>query len=227
VKRSFLSLFAALAVAISAGVASASVEFDLGVTLQGQTTPAGSAPWAVVRIYDHVNDGVVGLTNNDALIVVTANLNAGLHVAEVGLNFTGDPLGLTFAYLGGGASTPAFQSDNGPYTVDGSNGYEFLVDFQGPDLLTGSESAYIKVSRTGGLSYNDFIATSTNKALDTNDPYYAAARIDTLSGIGGFVGANTAPPASGPVPTVPEPASLAIWGLGLGIAGLVRLRRKS
>lgn len=32
----------------------------------------------------------------------------------------------------------------------------------------------------------------------------------------------------GDVPsTVPEPATLAIWGLGLGIAGLVRLRRKS
>jgi hypothetical protein len=26
--------------------------------------------------------------------------------------------------------------------------------------------------------------------------------------------------------TVPEPATLAIWGLGLGIAGLVRLRRR-
>jgi hypothetical protein len=28
------------------------------------------------------------------------------------------------------------------------------------------------------------------------------------------------------VNAVPEPATLAIWGLGLGIAGLVRLRRK-
>lgn len=29
-----------------------------------------------------------------------------------------------------------------------------------------------------------------------------------------------------PEPTVPEPTTLAIWGLGLGIAGLVKLRRK-
>jgi hypothetical protein len=33
-------------------------------------------------------------------------------------------------------------------------------------------------------------------------------------------------PSSGG-PNVPEPATLSIWGLGLGIAGLVRLRRKS
>jgi len=32
-------------------------------------------------------------------------------------------------------------------------------------------------------------------------------------------------PVNGPVPPVPEPTTLAIWGLGLGIAGLVKLRR--
>lgn len=35
------------------------------------------------------------------------------------------------------------------------------------------------------------------------------------------------PTSTGGEGGVPEPATLAIWGLGLGIAGLVRLRRKS
>lgn len=66
---------------------------------------------------------------------------------------------------------------------------------------------YVNMNTTEGSTFNRVVAVSTNFAFEFDNVAYNNA-------------------SGGPLAPVPEPATMAIWGLGLGIAGLVRLRRK-
>lgn len=68
--------------------------------------------------------------------------------------------------------------------------------------------------------------TGLNSPVPTS-PFRIALHVQRIGKQSDWYILETNPPPGPDDPTVPEPATLAIWGLGLGIAGLVRLRRKS
>jgi hypothetical protein len=247
VSRSFLALFTACAVSVSVSVASASVQFNLDTEYNHDSNapsplfkPQGEAPWLMIRIFDSSDALTVDVpailapsSNQQALIVMDARLINNEYFSIVGLNYDG-PQSLSLSYLGGdlpNANVSYGISYGGGRSVDGSEGYEisFNLGNEGGASFGDSETLYFLASVSSGvLDDQDFVQ---NPLLPggSNFPYDAAARVDGIPNNGGTEGSpafihNSGPPT--PAGALPEPASLAIWGLGLGIAGLVRLRRK-
>jgi hypothetical protein len=237
----YLSLVAAFAVVACASVASASVQFELTTTLAGQSTPTLPSPWGKIRIYDSTDSdpglAMYGLTANDALIVIdAATLDPSLNIALIGLNFNPGkaigPAGLNIAWVGSIGVTPtnAFFDATNAFSVDGSLGYDISLEFQGAQRLEGGDVVVLKATYASGILATDFkfgndILDGT--VTDPNDPYYAAARIDIAGGgTSGYVGATSWAAATGSIPQVPEPASLAIWGLGSLFGAVAVYRRK-
>jgi hypothetical protein len=244
VRRSFLSLVAALVVAMSASSALAAIQFNLDeefnfapsapVPLVKPSGTDGSIPWVKVRVFDSADtDGdypgieAYNLASYEALIIVeTTELLGSEFLNTLGMNYDG-PGTLSLSYLGGGASSVTINTTNpfGGFSVDTTGLYDFAIDF-GSDFF-GGEIAFFRAS-VG--SPNTVVAEDFDAPSSGNPFYHIAAQINGISGNKQGYITDTDPPTDpegSPVPPVPEPATLAIWGLGLGIAGLVRLRRRS
>jgi len=247
VKHSFSSLIAVLAVVAFAGVASASVQLNITTAFNFDdppgVPPSGAAPFARVEIYDSVdastdaNLATYGLSSNDVLVVISSLVkDPGESIESVLFNFD-----LTQTKAGPGGllqfndfevmlKTGTFENPTLSYLqgTDGSSPFDFKFNFnqQVTKTFDGSDKFYVK------LKYDSSVLASNFNDANA-DGFYAAAHIlgvpDSENNHDGqsFVADNTDDTTDGgPVPPVPEPATLAIWSLGLGIAGLVRLRLK-
>lgn len=235
----YLILMAAIAIATSASTASASVQFYLNQPFSSDPGgPTGQpATLATVTIFDSTE--VIGLSPNQALIVVDGSLAPNTDLSELTLNFDDgsvalfsefeSPLGPNFLNVefqsGVGVAAVSSESilvaENGA-SIDSTTGWDIKIDFNLNDF-DGTDQATFKVTYSGGsITANQFV--SPNAGI--GGPWRAAGRIETSAPglIPGYIGDG--PPDDVPPPAVPEPTTLAIWGLGLGIAGLVRLRNK-
>jgi hypothetical protein len=250
VKRIFLSLLAALAVAIWSSDASASVQFDLNhaynfadsPSAQSPAPPSGTQdPWLQVLISDKTDVGHAFLSPNQVEIKISGFLTGTDYLTQLAMNFTGNVANLHIippVQVGVGAYIPFIPSDfhNGG-SIDSSTPYSFHIDFPngGTSLLRfdGSDQMTLILTNTGAISATQFAVPTTNLNPYTNSPesLYAAAEIDGIDPSNprsvAYIAADSYV-LRGPDGEIitPEPASLAIWSFGLGIAGLVRLRRK-
>lgn len=238
----YLSLVAAFAVVAWASIASASVQFDLSTRFNhnfgGDPTvdPAGTQPWARVEIYDSDDVGSVtnletyNLTDNDVLIVMSSLLQApGESIVNLGLNYTGtysDLTGANAMYTVGNFNNP--QITNGA-TIDSASSFDLGFDFTtllGGNPFDAQDKLYLRLSFSSDVDDDDF-----NLVNSLTNNYYAAIRVGGLDqategSSTAYVASTTTTGASTVVPAVPEPASMAIWGMGSLFGAVAFYRRK-
>lgn len=204
-----MAAFAAFVAPMAAMQASA-LEFDFSVVLTGDT-PVGDDPWARVTI-DDIGAGSVRVTVENL-----TDASDGQFLTALYLNI--DPfVDVTASNFVGGDS---FNPDN---TVSDSEdgffnaGYTFdlFADFDtsnsGGTRINGGDSVSFDLSGDG-LSSASFLALSSK---DGSPDTYGMIHIQGIPGEG---------EGSSKIGTVPEPASMAV--LGLGAAALLRRRRKN
>jgi hypothetical protein len=206
-----MAAFAAFVAPMAAMQASA-LTFDFSVVLTGDT-PVGDDPWARVTIDDiGANTVRVTLENltdpEDGQFLTALYLNIDPFVDVTASNF-----------VDGGKFNPdstvfddedAFGSAN--YTFDLFADFDTTNSGGGEQRINGGE--FVSFDLTGtGLSSASFLALSSKDgAPDT----YGMIHIQGIPGEG---------EGSSKIGTVPEPASMAV--LGLGAAALLRRRRKN
>lgn len=151
-------------------------------------------------------------------------------IAEsTGVNFTPNiispvgPPNLGYAGTINFNPTAIFTMDADPSTSEdnGVGASEWLV----VDFTLQAGHSYTTVNQAIALSL-------ANPGVDIGGGLRIGIKVEHIgpagSSSGGseeFINGVALPPNSQPAP-LPEPATLAIWGMGLGIAGLVRLRRR-
>jgi len=194
------------------------------------------------------------ITNTGPLTPLTADLAAGSHAYDIPSGALAEPdtsgktgVGGEYAYGSGLAYTHAATEGisssglglfgNGNFTASDPNG-----DLGGPS------GGAIDGVQYGITSAGDNLSTGNGSLTSTNNHFLIQnSVVFTLSGvfpgnagvtdvwfqygtalnepsIQGTPGGGTPRGSPG---EVPEPATLAIWGLGLGVAGLVRLARRT
>jgi hypothetical protein len=183
-----------------------------GVTI-ASNPPAAFAFHLGITFTD--NDTVIGRGNNN--ITTVADIAGGLGSAtQVATNTLGPGSTLRpmdYVELGNGMKLWAVLQTNGTSTTPGANSRVFVYDFSDPnnpvEIAQGNTSllapANANINATGQVKFGK---TGYRKAI-----IYA---LDTNNGIQAFE-----------LVTVPEPTSLALVGLCLGLASVSRMGRRS
>jgi hypothetical protein len=216
-------LCAALIVLSPARLNAQGIMIELNNVYSGVATPpAGPGPWVDVTIMD-VSPGTVTLTVANVGLAGTEFVDGGGGL-YLNLDPTMNPNGLVFAYnssIGSftiptqGAGTIETGANN--FKADGDGKYDIKITFDPSDgaatRFGGGDSVTYTITGIAGLVSTDFAFQSTSEG--GYGPYYAAAHIqDTPGGscwIDGF-----------PYELIPEPSSVTLFALALGIWGALR-----
>jgi len=190
----------------------------------GATPPAGATPWLTPFFDDENTPGTVvftlfttGLTGSELVSGLYLNVDPAIDPTD--LSFSAPTKTGTFASPTISLSTDSYKADgDGKYdillSVSTSSGSEFGAGEEVEYTITGSGTA-------AGLSAGDFAFLSL--PAGGNGPFHAAAHVQSI-GAGGDSGWIA--PGIGFVPhVVPEPATLALLGLGLALIAGGRRRR--
>jgi len=168
--------------------------------------------------------GTVDLTSIDANTVqVTLTLTSGevFAVTGAGAGALGFSVDKSYTLVSSPALTSGFSlSTPGTYSFASSIGdFTSVITCSscgnGTSPPNYSGPVTFQITNAGGLSISDFI---TNKG-----GYMFASDIGSPDGQGGF---NTFVVGGGPSTSVPEPGTLSMLGLGLGLLAFAALRRK-
>lgn len=200
-----LAAFAGAAVLLGLpAVASADFSLDFSVIVTGDT-PGGTGPWATLDVSDTgVDEVTMTLTHN-------ASSAAGQFITALWLNYDGT--------LPGDIDVNSADASFEGWGFGGTNaGLIFDLDVEiensgGGDRLLPGESITFVITGTG-LFADGF--NTLSGASGENDPVLAMIHIQGIAGDG---------EGSSKLAPVPEPATMAV--LGLGALGLMRRRRKS
>lgn len=216
------------ALALSTCASATVLTMNLGTGINGTTpyatdkTPWLSASFTDLGVKNGVNVVQLVMTNN--LVNAATSLPTGEYVSDWLFNI--DPAFTSFnvSYVSGYQASVSLAQTVGSNAIKGGI---FDIDFIGAttnaDRFTGGMKSVYEFS-AAGLAASSFAFTS-------NAGYYSAADIRGIgNGLSGSIGARTAATTTGtnmPAQTaVPEPASLALVGLGAGAMMFLANRRR-
>jgi hypothetical protein len=221
-KAGALLSFLALSASAQAGI----VTFNLTSGING-TTPLSSdkAPWLTATFTDITlanGKSAVELVMTNNLVNAVTGTPSGEYVSDWLFNVDPRIASFSYAYVSGYRASVSVGAVDGGASIKGGT---FDIDFSGG---TAGSNRF-----SGGMtSVYDFIGTglTANAFAFTSDlGYYSAADIKGIpTGLSGSIGALTVgsptllPAAS---VNVPEPASLALFGLG--VAAIAGVKRRS
>lgn len=216
-----LSFSICLALLLTAPLqAEASVSFELNDVYSG-SSPLGPAPW-LGAVFSDLSPGHVRLT------LTAQDLERGEYVSAwyFNLNPALNASNLTFSYVSGIHPTE-FTKRQDRITVDGIHGFDFKIsDPAWGNTFGAGDTTVIDIGGINGLTAADFDALLSFHG----GSYLAAAHIENIPeynrwhSLCGYGDAIVGAEAVDPPAATPEPSTVMLIGLGLGLAAVARKR---
>lgn len=223
--KTIVSLLLATGVmAFGAAAHADSFTVNLSTEFSGGAEPEGSTPWLVLIVDDSGTAGSVSIS------LEARNLTDDEFVRNFYMNFdpTRDVLDLagqgSLANIGDINLTNGCALGNNAFGADGAGRFDMFCDFQmsaGSGRFTDGEIFVLNLTGPAYLTANDFNFMNTGPG--GNCCWTTASHIqsiDTRPG-SGWIGGDP-----GDDHKVPEPGTLALFGLGLTAMGFVTRRRR-
>lgn len=198
---------------------------DLNQEFSGGSDPEGMSPWLKATFDDSIGGANTVQLTMDAANLVDGEFTSGWYF---NVNPSLDITDFSVAYVSGQmANSATFATD--AYKADGDGFFDLLFDFPPPpgdfaSKFTSGETSVYNITYSGNLTVDDFDFGSVG---GDKGSFTSAAHVQGIGpndGLSGWIGSGFTP---GPGPgVVPEPASVAMWGFGLFVGGVVGLRRR-